>query len=253
LPAADLAHAEGIMTTRPTNRPHRSAGRARLAALVACLTAVVAAAGCGDATPTGSLVLTSASATTAAPTAAPSSPAIASPSPRPLLAQPDVGDLLVAPDAARVDLGVPTFSDPTDITNPLFPVSLQESVLLLGQVDDQVFRTEVTLLPKPRIIDWEGQQVATLVSQYVAFLDGRIHEVAYDYYAQADDGSVWYFGEDVFNIADGAIVDTHGTWLAGTDGPAAMIMPSEPMVGDVYRPENIPGLVFEEVTVKAVD
>jgi hypothetical protein len=47
------------------------------------------------------------------------------------------------------------------------------------------------------------------------------------------------------------IVDTHGTWLAGKDGPAAMIMPADPKVGDVYRPENIPGFVFEEVTVKS--
>ncbi len=137
--------------------------------------------------------------------------------------------------------------------NPLFPVSSQVSVLLLGTVDDLPFRTEVTLLPNPRIIEWEGMQVATLVSQYVAFLDGRIEEVAYDYYAQADDGSVWYFGEDVFNFADGVIVDTHGTWIAGTDGPAAMIMPANPQVGDVYRPENIPGFVFEEVTVQSVD
>jgi hypothetical protein len=30
-----------------------------------------------------------------------------------------------------------------------------------------------------------------------------------------------------------------------------MIMPSDPKVGDVYRPENIPGFVFEEVTVKS--
>jgi hypothetical protein len=30
-------------------------------------------------------------------------------------------------------------------------------------------------------------------------------------------------------------------------------MPAKPKVGDVYRPENIPGLVFEEVGVKAVD
>ena len=28
-----------------------------------------------------------------------------------------------------------------------------------------------------------------------------------------------------------------------------MIMPGDPQVGDVFRPENIPGLVFEEVTV----
>ena len=169
------------------------------------------------------------------------------------IAQPVVTGLRVAPASDRVDLASPTFSDPTDVSNPLFPVSKQESVLLLGQVDGKPFRTEVTLLPDARIIEWQGRQVETLVSQYVAYLDGRIHEVAYDFYAQDDDGAVWYFGEDVFNFKDGAIADTHGTWIAGKDGPAAMIMPANPKVGDVYRPENIPGFVFEEVTVKAVD
>src|SRR5918994_4533275 len=167
------------------------------------------------------------------------------------LPQPVVpGDLPTAPESERVDLAMPSFSDPTNVTNPLFPVSKQESVLMLGHVDGKPFRTEVTLLPDTRIIEWQGQQVETLVSQYTAYLDGRIHEVAYDFYAQADDGSVWYFGEDVFNFKEGNIADTHGTWIAGKDGPAAMIMPSDPKVGDVYRPENIPGFVFEEVTVK---
>jgi hypothetical protein len=159
----------------------------------------------------------------------------------------------VAPESERVDLTMPTFSDPTNITNPLFPVSLQESVLMLGHVEGKPFRTEVTLLPETRIIEWEGQRVETLVSQYNAFLDGRIEEVAYDYYAQADDGSVWYFGEDVFDFRGGAIVVTEGTWLAGRDGPAAMIMPADPQVGDVYRTENAPGFVFEEVTVRSTD
>jgi hypothetical protein len=162
-------------------------------------------------------------------------------------------DLPTAPQGKRLDLATPSFSDPTSVTNPLFPVSKQESVLMVGRVDGKPFRTEVTLLPDTRIIEWQGQQVETLVSQYTAYLDGRIHEVAYDFYAQADDGSVWYFGEDVFNFKEGYIADTHGTWIAGKDGPAAMIMPSDPKVGDVYRPENIPGFVFEEVSVKSTD
>ncbi len=171
---------------------------------------------------------------------------------RQTIVQPVVEDLPVAPESERVDLASPTFSDPTNVSNPLFPVSEQASVLLLGRVDGKPFRTEVTLLPETRIIEWQGQQVETLVSQYVAYLGGRIEEVAYDLYAQDDDGAVWYFGEDVFNFKDGFIADTHGTWIAGRDGPAAMIMPADPQVGDVYRPENIPGFVFEEVTVKAV-
>ena len=157
-----------------------------------------------------------------------------------------------APDSERVDLAAPSFSDPTNITNPINPISQLHRVLLFGTVDGLPFRTETTLLPDTRTFEWNGQQVETLVSQYVAFLDNRIHEVALDYYAQADDGSVWYFGEDVFNYEDGVVADTEGSWLAGRDGPPAMIMPANPQVGDVYRSENIPGLVFEEVTVKAV-
>jgi hypothetical protein len=169
------------------------------------------------------------------------------------IAQPSIpGELPAAPESDRVDTSVPIFSNPGNITNPLFPVSQQESVLMLGRVDGEPFRAEVTLLPETRIVEWEGQQVEVLVSQYAAFLDGRIEEIAYDLYAQADDGSVWYFGEDVFDFRDGVIVVTEGTWLAGRDGPAAMIMPADPHVGDVYRPENAPGFVFEEVTVKSV-
>jgi len=157
-----------------------------------------------------------------------------------------------APDGDRVDLAEPSFSNPTTVTNPLFPASQQHSVIFLGTVDGEPFRSEVTLLPEPKVITLNGRQVATLESQYVAFVDGRLEEVALDWYGQDDAGAVWYFGEDVFNYADGDLADTGGTWLAGRDGPVAMIMPANPQLGDVYRPENIPGLVFEEVTVTAV-
>lgn len=165
-----------------------------------------------------------------------------------------LGKLGLRPESERVHIVTPKFSDATNITNPLLPISGLHSAILSGTVDGKPFHTQTTLLPETRIIEWtEGQQVETLVSQYVAYLDGRIEEVALDYYAQADDGSVWYFGEDVFNYKDGYIADTDGTWLAGKEGPPAMIMPGDPKVGDVYRPENVPGLVFEEVRIKAVD
>jgi hypothetical protein len=48
-------------------------------------------------------------------------------------------------------------------------------------------------------------------------------------------------------------VSKEGTWLAGKDAPAAMIMPANPKIGDVFRTENSPGFAFEEVTIKTVD
>jgi len=157
-----------------------------------------------------------------------------------------------APASKRVDLRTPSFSHSTEITNPLFPISELHSALLLGHVDGKPFRTETTLLPGTQTVSWNGRQVEVLVSQYVAYLDRRLEEVALDRYAQADDGSVWYFGEDVFDYKRGTVALTEGTWLAGREGPPAMIMPAKPKVGDVFRTENAPGIVFEEVTVKAV-
>jgi hypothetical protein len=236
--------------------PFRTSGRRGAGAVLAV---VLLTSACGNQTlptqspssaqPTTAIALPSQVTAPATPTPpAPNSSAVA------LIEQPPVpSDVPVAPDSARVDLVMPTFSSPTQITNPLFPVSRQESVLMLGHVDGKPFRTEVTLLPYTRIVVWNGVQVETLVSQYQAYLDGRIQEVAFDLYAQADDGSVWYFGEDVADFEDGAIVTKEGTWLAGKDAPAAMIMPGTPKVGDVFRTENSPGFAFEEVTVKTTD
>jgi hypothetical protein len=96
--------------------------------------------------------------------------------------------------------------------------------------------------------------VEAAVSQYCAYLDGRIEEVALDYYAQADDGSVWYLGEDVSDYDRNGLIDSFlGSWLAGREGPPEMIMPADPQVGDVHRAENIPAIAFEEVAIKDVD
>ncbi len=179
---------------------------------------------------------------------------IPQPSPEELAAA-GLNELPVAPAADRLDLTAPTFSDPTNITNPLFPISDLQSVVFSGEVEGLPFHTETTLLPQTRIIEWtEGEPIEARISQYFSYLDGRIEEVALDYYAQADDGSVWYLGEDVYDYDEQGFNDsTEGTWLAGKDGPMAMIMPGHPQVGDVFRAENLPGLAFEEVTVRAID
>jgi hypothetical protein len=202
----------------------------RTGAAILFAAALAAAAGCGG---DGDSFASSPCSPTASKWAAASPPA----------------NLPVAPESERVDRAAPSFSEPTSVTNPLHPTSTLRSALLLGESEGEPMRVEVTLLRGTKQIQCGERRVETLESQYVAFLGGRIHEVALDWYAQDDEGAVWYLGEDVFNFEDGVVADTEGTWMAGRDGPAAMIMPADPQVGDVYRPENIPGLVFEEVTV----
>jgi len=163
------------------------------------------------------------------------------------------GDLPTQPDSVRVDLYTPSFSDPLDADNPLFPVGELDRVLLLGTVDGEPLRVETTRLPGTRRILVNDQEVETIISQYVAWVDGRIEEVAIDWYGQDDTGAVFYFGEDVFNYEDGVVANIDGTWLAGREGPVAMIMPADPQIGNAWRPENACPLVFEEVTATDTD
>ena len=158
----------------------------------------------------------------------------------------------IAPESARVDIVRPTFSNPGAITNPLLPYTKIDQIIQTGQKEGLPHRTELTLLPGTKSIKWLGEETKVRALQFVAYLDGRILETAIDYVAQADDGAVWYFGEDVNNYADGKIADNGGSWRAGKDVPPAMIMPANPQIGNVYRVENLPGIVFEEVMVKAI-
>lgn len=52
----------------------------------------------------------------------------------------------------------------------------------------------------------------------------------------------------LLGTADGKPFRSETTLLPNTK----MIMPANPKVGDVFRPENICGLIFEEVTVKSI-
>jgi hypothetical protein len=158
--------------------------------------------------------------------------------------------------SSRVDLFEPVFSaNSTKITNPLNPISELKSGVFLGQVDSLPFRTETTVLPATRVVQLNGVAVETLVFQYMAFSDGRLQEVAIDYFAQDDDKNVWYFGEDVADYdEDGRVSTTEGTWFVGKDNaPLAMIMAANPRVGNVWLAEDTAPTAWEEITVKNVD
>ena len=151
---------------------------------------------------------------------------------------------------APVDPAAPRFSNPRAITNPLFPVSGLTQVVQIGSAGGERLRFETTLLPETRTVEWEGRRLATVVTQLVAYSDGRVVELARDFHAQADDGAVWHFGEESANYDDGVLVDHEGSWLAGRDGRPAMVMPAQPRVGATFRSQAGPGQ-GDEVTVQS--
>ena len=62
------------------------------------------------------------------------------------------------------------------------------------------------------------------------------------WYAQDEDGNVWYFGEDSKEIQGGVVVSTEDSWEAGLNGAKPGIaMKGTPKVGDTYRQQFAEG------------
>ena len=104
-----------------------------------------------------------------------------------------------------------------ELTNPLFPLSSFSKQVYEGAETDPETgettstRVEITVLPDEKTV----AGVKVLVVRDDAYEDGELVESTLDYFAQHDDGSVYYFGEDVDNYEDGELKDHEGSWLAG--------------------------------------
>ena len=85
--------------------------------------------------------------------------------------------------------------------------------------------------------------VANTVVVDKLYVDGRLEEIAHDWYTQDRQGNVWYFGETIKEFdRQGNQIPAKGAWQAGVDGARpGIVMPAQPKVGDVFRPEYYRG------------
>lgn len=83
---------------------------------------------------------------------------------------------------------------------------------------------------------------AIVVHDVVTTEDGGFVEDTYDWFAQDDDGNVWYFGEDTTSYHDG-VASKAGSWEAGVGGALpGIVMPATPEVTAIgYRQEYLAG------------
>jgi hypothetical protein len=72
-------------------------------------------------------------------------------------------------------------------------------------------------------------------------------EVALDYFAQADDGTVFYLGEDVDEYKDGKVVGHEGTWHFGLDTQSpGVLFPGQAKIGDKFMSEDVSKAIHED-------
>jgi hypothetical protein len=146
--------------------------------------------------------------------------------------------------------------DPADfvaaVTNPFFPLTPGTTHHYEGETAEGLETIVTEVLNGTKTI--LGIR-ATIVHDRV-FLDGELIEDTFDWYAQQNNGDVWYLGEDSKEIEDGEVVSTTGSWEAGVDGAKpGIIMWGDPAahLNEEYKQEYYVGVAEDVATVVALD
>lgn len=130
------------------------------------------------------------------------------------------------------DFAAATFSDPLTIDNTWFPLVPGMQYTLegtTGEADGTTtpHRFVLTVTDMTKVING----VTTAVVWDQDFEDDVLVEAELAFFAQADSGDIWHFGQYPEVYTDGAF-DHHATWIAGVDGAQAGItIKATPVLG----------------------
>lgn len=135
----------------------------------------------------------------------------------------------------KPEVSASKFSASTVLTNKLMPFEVGKTYIFEGKTADGLERVEVKRKTETKTI----LGIVCIVVNDKAWLNGTLIEETDDWYAQDNDGNVWYFGETVKNYnPDGSFKDTSGSWEAGANGAQPGIaMLANPKPGMKYRQE----------------
>ena len=157
------------------------------------------------------------------------------------------------------DLEQATFNDPSHVDNAFFPLppgtinSYGVEVVDPENGEEESERNDHFATFETKTI----AGVEALVVRDTAYEGGILVEDTLDWYAQDDDGNVWYMGEIATNYIyddEGEFIGTDfdGSWQAGVDcALAGWIMRANPKPGDSYFQEFYPGVAVDQGKVIA--
>lgn len=150
-------------------------------------------------------------------------------------------------DPSICDPGRGTFSLSGD--HPYFPLTVGKRLVLEGVEEGAALRLEVSVLDEVE----EVAGIQTRVVRETESLDGELVEVSRNFYAQAADGTVCYFGEEVDEYKDGKVVGHPGAWRAGESGNLpGIFLPANPSPGDQFAQERAPGIAEDMAAIESV-
>jgi hypothetical protein len=125
------------------------------------------------------------------------------------------------------------------IDNEFFPLPVGMVQVLEGPAS----KVQISVLDQTETV----AGVVTRVVEEREWESGVLAEVSRNFFVQAPDGSVCYYGEAVDDYKNGKIVGHGGAWRAGVgQNKPGIIMPAQPAVGQVYQQEVAPGVAMDQ-------
>jgi len=139
---------------------------------------------------------------------------------------------LLGPGPYAPDLDPAEFTP--QVTSQWFPLVPGRTMVYQSETDEGLETEEVT--PLQELFELEDFLVRPV--RDLVMLDGECLEDTTDWYAQRDDGDVWYFGEVAQNFEDGLLDNLDGSWRTGKDdAKPGILVQGCPEVDAVYRQE----------------
>ena len=185
--------------------------------IVLALFSMLAISACGSATPAPS---------TAPAPAAPAATATEMPDDEPEPIENKADD----PEFALPDFEAAKFSNPIKIDNKYFPMTPGSQSVFEGITEEGGREIPHSIIFTVTDLTKEIMGVNTVVAYIEDYSDGQLVEAEIAFYAQADDGTVWFMGEHPEVYEDGVMVEAP-TWIPGLKGSqAGIVMKANPQM-----------------------
>ena len=128
-------------------------------------------------------------------------------------------------------------------STPYFVLEPGYTLELTGEDNGATAVLTIPVLDETKLVDG----VETRVVEERQVDDGELVEVALNYFVIGTrTGTVYYFGENVDNYANGEVINHNGTWLSGVDGARyGVLLPGLFLLGSRYYQEVAPGIALD--------
>ena len=159
------------------------------------------------------------------------------------------GGLFAIPGASPATASIDPSQFTSPVANPYFPLKPGTVFVYRGSEDRQQLVEHLRVTHDTKRIE----DVQTTVIHDVLYSNGRLNEATHDYYADDNNGTTWYFGENTATYdKHGHVQSREGSWLAGRNGGVAgIIMPANPKPTDAYRQEFLTGHAEDQAWIVA--